>query len=396
MTADPLVSVVVPAFNAGATLRETLASIAAQTYRELEIIVVDDGSTDDTAEIAEGYVNADPRFRLLRQANLGVAAARNTGIRASSAAYIAFIDADDLWHPSKTAKQLALLLASGGETALVYSPFRQIDAKGMVYGASRNHRVDGWVANRHFYVNIVGNGSSILIRKRVLEEIGGFSSLLSERDAQGSEDMLLQLQVALRYRFATVPEYLVGYRQSLHGLSSREERMLRSTLLSLEIALADSPDLVQFEKSGMFGRKLWEYLKLMASHGRLGQGLAFVLPYVRGRTGLLAEAVLQDGAHKFKRLCQVALDLPAGLLRSKPAINLRHFYDYDPRDPNYADHLPVTQEMERRDAVYAALLALAPLDAAYNPEKYLTKTDPVRQPPEFPGLRKPRNETITL
>ena len=393
MTADPLVSVVVPAFNAGATLRETLASIAAQTHRELEIIVVDDGSTDDTAEIAEGFAKADPRFRLLRQPNLGVAAARNTGIRASSAAYIAFIDADDLWHPSKTAKQLALLLASGAETALVYSPFRQIDAKGMVYGASRNHRVDGWVANRHFYVNVVGNGSSILIRKRVLEEIGGFSSLLHELDAQGSEDLLLQLQVALRYRFATVPEYLVGYRQSLHGLSSHEERMLRSTLLSLKVALAEYPELIGFEDSGMFGQKLWEYLKFMALHGRIGRGLAFVLPFLQGRAGLVAGAALKDGAHKFKRLWQVTLAFPAGLLRPKPAITLRHFYDYDPCDPNYADHLPASPEMERRDAVYATLLALAPLDAAYNPDRYLTKTDPPRRGQEFGRLRNPRNET---
>jgi glycosyltransferase involved in cell wall biosynthesis len=170
---SPLVSVVIPAFNASNTLQQTLLSVSAQTYRNMEIIVVDDGSADHTALIARDFSQIDPRVRLIQKSNGGVASARNAGTQASAADFMAFIDADDLWHPTKIAKQIALLTAGGNDMALVYSPFRLIDTAGMVVGSSRNHRVEGWVVNRHFYINFIGNGSSILIRKHVLEELGG-------------------------------------------------------------------------------------------------------------------------------------------------------------------------------------------------------------------------------
>src|SRR5262245_57856494 len=97
----PVVSVVVPAFNAGATLDQTLRSVRAQTYTHLEVIVVDDGSKDATAEIALAHAKSDARIRLVRQANGGVASARNAGIREARAALVAPIDADDLWAPTK-------------------------------------------------------------------------------------------------------------------------------------------------------------------------------------------------------------------------------------------------------------------------------------------------------
>src|SRR4029450_365704 len=108
MTDDcPLISVIVPAFNAAATIQDSLHSISQQTYRNLEIIVVDDGSTDDTAAVARRHSLGDRRFRIVAQRNGGVASARNAGLQASRGAFIAFIDADDLWHPTKIAKQIA-------------------------------------------------------------------------------------------------------------------------------------------------------------------------------------------------------------------------------------------------------------------------------------------------
>ena len=105
----PLVGVVVPAYNAAATLDETLRSVRAQTHRALEIIVVDDGSLDDTAAIARRHAAEDERVRVLCQANAGVAAARNAGWQSSRADLIAFIDADDLWAPTKIERQLQAL-----------------------------------------------------------------------------------------------------------------------------------------------------------------------------------------------------------------------------------------------------------------------------------------------
>src|SRR5882724_12888422 len=99
-----LISVIIPAHNARAFIADTLASAQAQTYENLEIIVIDDGSTGDTATIVEAIAARDLRVRLLHQQNQGVASARNFAIRESLGTLIAPLDADDLWHPEKIAR----------------------------------------------------------------------------------------------------------------------------------------------------------------------------------------------------------------------------------------------------------------------------------------------------
>jgi glycosyltransferase involved in cell wall biosynthesis len=369
----PLVSVVIPAFNASSTLQQTLHSVSAQTYSNLEIIVVDDGSVDHTAVIARAYSETDLRVRLVQKPNGGVASARNAGTQASSAEFVAFIDADDLWHPTKIAKQMALLTANGNDMALVYAPFRRIDVAGMVLGSSRNHRVDGWVVNRHFYVNFIGNGSSILVRKHVLEEIGGYSSTLREASAQGCEDLLLQLRIALRYRFGTVPEYLVGYRQSPGNMSSDQERMFRSSLLALTMVLAECPNLSELEKRGLIARNLWEYLKIITLQGRFIKGMSFIWPLLRGRVPQVAKAAWVDAKGKMKTLQKLIGNMSARGFRAPPRITLRHFYDYDPADMNPSDHMPLVNAKDGWDSVYQKLAELSSLDASYRPEKYFDK-----------------------
>ena len=115
-----LVSVIIPAFNAAANIRQTLNSVLAQTYQEIEVIVVDDGSSDATSAIVEEFVARDPRFQLVRQSNAGVGAARNTAIRKARGKYIAPLDADDFWFPEKLEKQVACIEQCGDETGLVY------------------------------------------------------------------------------------------------------------------------------------------------------------------------------------------------------------------------------------------------------------------------------------
>lgn len=109
-TSTCLVSVVIPAFNAEATIDETLCSVRSQSHERLEIIVVDDGSTDDTVAVAERHADRDPRITIIRQDNAGVAAARNAGWQAARAEFIAFIDADDLWAPGKIERQLQAMI----------------------------------------------------------------------------------------------------------------------------------------------------------------------------------------------------------------------------------------------------------------------------------------------
>jgi len=122
----PLVAVVIPVYNAASTLAHTVQSVTNQTYRNLEILLVDDGSSDASPEIAQRLAEQDARIRVIRQANQGVAATRNNGAHAAKADYIAFLDNDDLWHPTKIEKQLSILIERGPDYGFVYAPCRII------------------------------------------------------------------------------------------------------------------------------------------------------------------------------------------------------------------------------------------------------------------------------
>lgn len=225
---EQIVSVVIPAYNAAATIDETLRSVRAQTHRALEIIVVDDGSSDATAAIADSHAAADPRVRVIRQANAGVAAARNTGWQAAAADLVAFVDADDLWSPDKIARQLDALAHGGERVGLVYCWYAMIDADGRVMFDRERPLFEGDVLDRLCRGNFVGNGSAALVRRQALIDSGGFSPQLRAAGAQGCEDILFYCQVARHHHFAVVPDHLVGYRVLPDNMSSDMARMLRS------------------------------------------------------------------------------------------------------------------------------------------------------------------------
>ena len=289
----PLVSVVMPAFNAAETLPETLMSVRNQTYKNLDLIVVDDGSIDDTAAIVRSHMVHDPRIRLVQKQNGGVASARNAGIHASKGQLVAFIDADDLWHPTKIAKQVAVLLSAGPSMALVYAPFRLIDTNGRVLGSQRRVGVDGWVLYCHFHANLVGNGSSILVRKAVLQALDGFDASLRAAGAEGCEDLLLQLRIAARYQFGEVPEYLVGYRRRPGSMSSDSEQMIKSGMLAVGIALAECGDIPHLSRDAILVRYEWQRLRSAARRGEVGASLRQFIRQTRANP-LLAMALLGD------------------------------------------------------------------------------------------------------
>jgi len=234
VTRSRLVSVVIPAFNATATLRTTLASAMAQSHRALEIIVVDDGSTDDTCAIAEECAMGDARVQLILQQNAGVAAARNAGWRRARADLIAFLDADDLWAPTMIERQLAAFQAGGPRVGLVYSGSVLIDRDGVVTKLMPLLSIHGDVLDRLFTSNFVGNGSASMMTRQALIDADGFDPALRARGAQGGEDYLLQCRIAEKYDFAMVPEHLVGYRCLPTNMSSDRPRMLRSWMLVVD------------------------------------------------------------------------------------------------------------------------------------------------------------------
>jgi glycosyltransferase involved in cell wall biosynthesis/peptidoglycan/xylan/chitin deacetylase (PgdA/CDA1 family) len=224
----PLVTAVVPAYNAEKTIDETLRSVRAQTYRNLEILVVDDGSTDRTAAVVEAHASADPRVRLIRQANAGVAAARNRGISESAADFVAPVDADDLWMPTKIEKQMVAMRARGPRCGLVYTWQTTIDEHGRAMSHRRRWECEGYVLPRMLYGNLVGSGSPALMRKEAVIEAGGYDASLRERGAQGCEDFQLYLRISERYEFAVIKEHLTGYRELHDAMSTDFLQMVRS------------------------------------------------------------------------------------------------------------------------------------------------------------------------
>ncbi len=366
----PLVSVIIPAFNASKTLHQTLVSVSSQTYSDIEIIVVDDGSVDDTLTVVRAYIEIDPRVRCIEKANGGVASARNAGAKASQGEFLAFIDADDLWHPSRTAKGVAALLAGGDDTALVYSPYRRIDNNDMVMDSSTSHGVEGWVVNRHFHVNLIGNGSAIMVRRNAFEALGGYSSVLHEAGAQGCEDLLLQLRFSLHYRFGFVPEYLVGYRESAGNMSSNNEQMLRSGVIMMTIALAECPGFPELAERGLFGWYAWEYLKETLRSRHLRQAMSILLPRLKGKFFTVVKAAWNDVIAKVIRLPRRARNFLSRYFGFTVRPARRHFYEYDPARRKFPGDLEESNGDGTTVALLRTLCALAAYDADYCPEKY--------------------------
>jgi len=240
---EPLVSAVIPVYNGAKSINRTLESVRAQTHCNLEILVVDDGSVDDTPAIVRSHCIADRRVGLLHQANGGVARARNTGLRHARGEFVAFIDADDLWHPTRVAKHVIVMRAGGDKVAVVYSPCRWIDEHDNVIGSSCAYGCSGSVLLRLIYSNFVGNGSALLLRRSAALEAGGFDPGLRDNGIEGCEDYLLQLKLAQRYEFGLMPEYLVGYRVYSPRMSSDGARMQASKQHVLESIRRARPDL---------------------------------------------------------------------------------------------------------------------------------------------------------
>jgi glycosyltransferase involved in cell wall biosynthesis len=241
------ISVVIPTYNHGLYLREAIDSALAQTLPPLEVIVVDDGSTDGTAAVLRDYGG---RIRTIRQANAGVAAARNTGMAAVTGAYIAFLDSDDVWAPDKLERQAARF-KTDPRLGLVHGGVEHIDAAGLARSVVLDG-LEGWVAEdmlRFDRIVIAGPGSNIMVPTRVAREIGGFDSRLPP-----SEDWDFCYRVASRYPIGYVPAVVLRYRMHPAGIHLNIRRMETSMILALDKAFASSDPAVQGLRRHAYGR----------------------------------------------------------------------------------------------------------------------------------------------
>ncbi len=200
----PRVSVVIPAWNAARTLPETLASVFGQTFADYEVVVVDDGSTDGTADLLGRYGD---RIRVLQKPNEGrPSTTRNLGVRAARGELIAFLDADDRWQPEKLARQVALFDQNPG-LGLAYSAATVIDGEGRPIrvarcpSAGRGHAY-GLLSTRNFIV-----GSSAMARRAAIESVGYYDESLTS-----AENWDLWIRIAKNWEIDFVPEPLTDYR----------------------------------------------------------------------------------------------------------------------------------------------------------------------------------------
>ena len=240
---EPLVSVIIPAYNAERFIAKTLDSVLAQTYRNIEVIVVDDGSWDRTAEIVEAIAPTDERVILLQQPNSGVAAARNLGIQKARGEFIAPIDADDFWYPENIEKQVQCLLKAEPSVGLVYAWSVDIDQEDRLTGEFRASTIEGNVYKTLICHNFLGNSSASLIRRDCLNKVGGYNCQLQEANAQGCEDWDLYLRIAEQYQFRAVPEFLIGYRKGSSSMSGDYDRMAKSHSLMLQEVRLKHPEI---------------------------------------------------------------------------------------------------------------------------------------------------------
>lgn len=230
----PLVSVIIPVYNGEEFIADAIQSATTQTYRNLEIVVVDDGSKDSSLEIVQSLAAKDDRIRVIAQANGGVAKARNTAIAAARGDFIAPLDADDLWLPTKIERQTACMLAEGDRCGFVYSWWATIDPAGKVLDRSPRWTVAGERFDTLLLINFTGNASAPLFRKHCLVEAGGYNPKLAAAKSGGCEDFEVVLRVAARYRIGVVPEILMGYRRSPGSMSSNCDSMWRSRQMVID------------------------------------------------------------------------------------------------------------------------------------------------------------------
>ncbi len=251
MNIDTLVTVVIPAFQAAATIVDAILSVSAQTHPWLEIVVVDDGSTDETAAIARSLMAREPRLSVLSQANGGVAAARNAGIAAATGAFVAFLDADDVWHPWKIELQVERFARGGPSVGVVYAWSTYTDAACRILpGRAFTARFEGDVYAQLLVGNFV-NGTH-MVRTGLLRAVGGYDT-----DLRGNEDLDLYLRLAERCDFAVVPACLAAYRSRAGSLSHHVWAMRRHHGAVRAAARRRHPELPGWLFRWSAGNQLW-------------------------------------------------------------------------------------------------------------------------------------------
>jgi len=247
---NPTVSVLIPTYNRAHIIAKAIDSALAQTFRDIEIVVVDDGSTDTTAELIAGYGRA---VVCARQENRGIAGARNTGVRLCSGDYIAFLDSDDYWLPEKLERQMALF-QEHPEYGMVACQCASIDAHGH-YREKNRPGTSGWILEALFHKNFIRTSAAVVTRQ-CIEQVGLFDESLRE-----CEEYDLWLRIAAQYQIGFINEPLAVYTDNPAGVSTDS---LAGRLHRLRVL--EKPYLKERIPSRLYARRIADTCHYIARH----------------------------------------------------------------------------------------------------------------------------------
>lgn len=257
----PRVSTIIPAYNAAKYVRAAVESALAQTYTDNEIIVVDDGSTDETPLVLEAF---GPKITFLRQQNAGVSAARNKALSVASGEFVAYLDADDVWHPEKLAKQVEFL-DSHPACGMVHTDVHVIDAEGAVVTHAFNRTTGRAVPQGRCTMDLLRRSHvqllTVMARHEAVRAVGGFDERL-----MSVEDYFQWILISLDgWEVGYLDEPLAMYRWAPGSISSNEKRMRAQLIRLFEILLSEKelrsrcgPEAVRLAKERLYekGREL--------------------------------------------------------------------------------------------------------------------------------------------
>jgi len=259
----PTISVVIPAYNAESTILETIKSVQQQTFSDLEIIVINDGSTDQTLKLLRGI--EDYRLKVFSYENGGLPLARNRGIFHATGEFISFIDADDLWTSDKLESQF-FALQKKPKAGVAYSWTTSfVDGKKKAIFPYKPIYYEGNVYNKLLINNIISNGSNILIRKQVIDSVGQFDSSL-----KSCEDWDFYIRAAAQWNFVLVPKHQILYRQSASAMTSKVEIIEQEALKVINKAYQLAPSEYQILKKQSLA---WIYEYCTQQHLKHGNNL---------------------------------------------------------------------------------------------------------------------------
>lgn len=229
---DDKISVIIPVYNGAKTIKHTIKSVLNQSYNNLEIIVIDDGSIDSTLEVVDSI--DDCRIQVFSYHNSGACVARNRGLSKALGKYIAFIDADDLWTLDKLESQWKVL-QENSQASVAYSWTDYINSEGQVIRPGRHVTANGDIYSKLVVYNFLENGSNPLISHDALKKIGGFNESLT-----AAQDWDMWLRLAAEYEFVCVEKVQILYRVSTNSISSNLQRQEAVSLQVIEAAFNHS------------------------------------------------------------------------------------------------------------------------------------------------------------